>query len=241
MKKIKLLALPLLAFSLASCGEGSGQQEFNGNIDDLLPTEFDFNNYSKEAVIAVLDNLQHNSGYEIKFKVAHYANTNDEVPSLCFYVTIGGKDSLSWAIEEHEEGSYGVACNVESDIFTYYIQEDGVWKHEEDIEYSKEEIAEEVHDFIDEEVDQLVIRDEYLSKIDFSASVGTDTVCSRSCYKFVYNEDYLLTIKVDKILGLVLSSSVTYVDVNEGIATRECIEVQSIALSNIVPPELPKK
>ena len=235
MKKIKLLILPLLAFSLASCGE-DGTNTSSGSLDDLVPAEFDFSNFSRETVLAVLDNLQHSSGYSISFKVSHFEDVNTE-PTFVSNVTIGAKDSYTWAYETTDGVTYGAACNVKNDSFAFYVLKDGSWKTAEAGQYSPEECA----DYIDEEVSKIVIKDEYLSKIDFTASTGTNTICSRSCYSFSYSGEYFLSVSVDKMLGVILYTSVTYTDVARGIATRDCVEVQSFALSNIEIPPFPQE
>lgn len=232
MKKIKLLVLPLLAFSLASCGESDIPE--GGNIGDLIPTEFDFNNFSRNAVYEVLDQLQHNSGYMITFKVSHFDDINKEA-TFVSNVTIAGKDGYSWATETTNNETYGAACNIVGDNFTGYVFKDGAWQFVDEVTYTREECV----NFINENVDQVVIKDEYLNKIDFTHASGSTTICSRSCYSFTYSGDYYLSIAIDKVLGIYMSCSVVYVDATSGICTRDIVEVQSISMNNIEIPAFP--
>lgn len=233
MKKIKLLFVPLLALSLASCGEEETTTT-SGTLDEFVPTELDFSNFNRQTVLNILDNLQHNSGYSISFKVSHYENVNSE-PTFVSNVTIGGRDSYTWAYETTNDVTLGAACNVKNDSFDFYVLKDGSWQNAESVEYSAEDCA----TYIDEEVNKIVIKEEYLSKIDFSHSTGTSTICSRSCYTFSYAGDYYLSVSLDKMLGLILYTSVTYTDTVHGVATRDCVEVQSFAISNVEIPAFP--
>lgn len=234
MKKLKLLFLPLLAVSLCSCGPEDIPE--GGNIDDLIPAEFDFSNFSRQAVFEGLDALQHNSGYSITFKLTHYDDLNAE-PTFVSDVTIGGKGGYNWAYETTNGETYGAAVNIESTNYTAYILKDGVWSIEDGGEYTVDDCVE----YIDEKVDEVVIREEYLSKVDFSSSKQSTTVCSRSCYVFVYDQDYYLTIALDKVLGIMMSFSVTYVDTVESKIYRDRVEVQSFSVSNIELPAFPSK
>lgn len=232
MKKLKLLFLPLVAVSLCACGPEDIPE--SGNIGDLIPTEFDFSNFTRNTIIEGLDALQHNSGYTISFKVTHFDDLNAE-PTFVSNVTIGGKDGYNWAYETTDGKTFGAAINIEATNYTAYILKDGVWSVEDEDEYSTEECI----DYIDEKVDEIVIKDDYISKIDFSSSKETTTVCSRSCYKFVYDKDYYLSVALDKFLGIMMSFSVVYIDTNEGTMYRDCVEVQSFSIANVELPAFP--
>lgn len=238
MKKIKLLVLPLLTFSLASCGEEEGSFE-TGKIDDLIPQEFDFNNFTRESVLSVISELQSQSGFTISFRASTYEDVNAE-PTIVSDVTVGGKDGYTWAIETTNGETLGAAIKVENNSYVTYLFEDNAWKVYNFGEYSGYEIADQASQYVTDKVNQLALREEYLQKIDFTAAKGTTSICSRSCYTFSYSGDYYLSVAIDKTLGITMAISATYVDATTGSTYRECVEVQSFAVTNIEIPAFPE-
>lgn len=242
MKKLKLLVLPLLALSLAACGENDGtggNQQQSGTLDDIVPAEFDFGNFTRAGVLTVLDELQHNTGFSIGFRATTYKDVNAD-PTYVSDVVVGGKDGYTWAIETTDGVTKGAATKVEGDQFTFYLYENDAWRIVEYDIATGEDLAKEASDFVTEKVDQLIVKEDYLSKIDFTAASGSTSICSRSCYTFNYKGDYYLSIAIDKVLGVMMSFNVTYVDNIEGKTYGERIDVTSFSVVNIEIPAFPQ-
>lgn len=240
MKKIKLLLLPLIAFSLASCGEDAeqGSPIESGTIQDLIPEEFNFGEFTRQGVLDTIAEIQKNTGFTISFKASTYEDVNSE-PTYVTNVTVGGKEGYTWAIETTNGVTKGAAIKVEGSSYVTYLFEDNAWRVYNFGDYEGYQVADEASNYVNEKVNELVLKEDYLNKIDFTASTGSTSICSRSCYTFSYSGDYYLSVAIDKVLGVTMSISATYVDAAKGTAYRECVEVESFAVTNIEIPAFP--
>lgn len=227
MKITKLLLLASGAFLLSGCNTS------NPSIPSIPPVDFNFGQYSVETVNELLGQLQSDKGYEIVIQGENIPNV--EIPEVKYTAktTIGSKGNYIWEYHEingGEKGGYAL-YNGPDGAMPYFYQS-GAWHKGVESAITKE-MAEQA---IQEQYQALYPDQKYIEDIkNAGEKIGKSVVAGRDCAVFEFNSDYHVTLKMDKIFGIIMSMEVVTTNVETLITSQVNVAVTSFQLFSEVP------